>query len=203
MDIGAFERGLSTMVTLSAAPSPSVSGQTATLSVTVKAVPPGKGTPTGTVTFFQKVGQDNTSTAVVSSSHPSVFGQSVTFTVVVSAAAPGAGTPTGTVTFYDGVAPLGTGTLSGGKATLSTKTLAVGSHSITVIYGWDASFLGSTSAVLTQTVNGTGGDSVTAASVAVDAAIGALSPDEWGTALIDDLAGEQVSVGGRRTLGME
>jgi hypothetical protein len=123
--------------------------------------------------------------------------------VVVSAAAPGAGTPTGTVTFYDGVAPLGTGTLSGGKATLSTKTLAVGSHSITVTYGGDANFLGSTSAVLTQTVNGVGGNSMAAASVAVDAAIGALSADEWGTDLIDDLAGEQVSVGGRRAFRMD
>ena len=73
---------------------------------------------------------------------------------MVSAAAPGAGTATGTVTFYDGETPIGTGTLSGGKATLSTKTLAVGSHSITVVYGGDTNFLASTSAVLTQTVNG-------------------------------------------------
>ena len=105
------------------------------------------------------------------------------------------------MTFYDGEAPIGTGTLSGGKATLSTKTLAVGSHSITVVYGGDTNFLGSTSAVLTQTVNGTGASSVTAASLAVDAAIGALSADDWGTVLMDDLASEQVSVGTRRGSG--
>ncbi len=158
---------------------------------------------TSGASLTQTVNQDGTTAVVTSSLNPSTSGQKVTFTVVVSAAAPGAGTPTGTVTFYDGLAPLGTGTLSGGKATLSTKTLAVGSHSITVMYGGDTNFLGSTSAVLTQTVNGVGGNSVTADGLAVDAAIGALSADEWGTALIDDLAGEQVSVGGRRAFRMD
>jgi hypothetical protein len=48
---------------------------------------------------------------------------------------------------------LGTGTLSGGKATFLTNALAVGSHSITVSYGGDGNFTGSTSPVLSQTVN--------------------------------------------------
>jgi hypothetical protein len=70
------------------------------------------------------------------------------------ASAPGTAVPTGSVTFKDGNKSLGSKTLnSSGQATLSTSTLTRGSHSITVIYGGSTSFLGSTSPVLTQTVN--------------------------------------------------
>ncbi len=97
-----------------------------------------------------------TTTGLTSSVHPwSVFGQPVTFTATVTANSPGAGTPTGTVTFKDGT--LGTGTLNGsGQATFTTSTLAVGSHSITASYGGDATFSGSTSSPLTQTVKKAG-----------------------------------------------
>ena len=54
----------------------------------------------------------------------------------------------------DGSNSLGTVTLSStGQATLSTKTLAVGSHSLTAVYGGDISFNGSTSLTITQTVS--------------------------------------------------
>jgi hypothetical protein len=43
--------------------------------------------------------------------------------------------------------------LGAGHATFTTSTLAVGSRSITAVYGGSASFNGSTSPVLTQTVN--------------------------------------------------
>src|SRR5205085_2877258 len=89
-------------------------------------------------------------TALGSSPNPSVSGQSVTFTATVTS---GGGTPTGTVTFKDGTTTLGTGTLSAGKATFSTSSLAVGTHSITAAYGGAASFHGSTSSALSQTVN--------------------------------------------------
>ena len=89
--------------------------------------------------------------SLVSSLTPSALGQAVTFTATVKPAA-GSGTPTGTVTFNDGAATLGTGTLSGGTATLTTSALAGGAHSITAVYGGDANFAGSMSA-LTQTVN--------------------------------------------------
>ena len=92
-------------------------------------------------------------TALTSAPNPSVSGQSVTLTATVAAVLPGAGTPTGTVSFFDGGALLGTGTLAGGVATFSTSALAVGSHSLTAVYGGDASFTGSTSPVVTQTVN--------------------------------------------------
>jgi len=104
-------------------------------------------------TLNQVVNTANTASVVVSSASPSVFGVSVTFTATVAASAPGAGTPTGTVTFMDGISVLGSGTLSGGAATFSTASLAVGAHSITVVYGGDADFNGSTSPALTQTVN--------------------------------------------------
>jgi hypothetical protein len=90
-----------------------------------------------------------TATGVTSSLNPSTVGANVTFTATVSPSG-----ATGTVTFYDGATSIGSGTLSGGKVTLSTSTLARGSHSITATYGGDASFSASTSAVLTQTVNG-------------------------------------------------
>jgi hypothetical protein len=99
------------------------------------------------------VSQDGT-TAVVTSSVPNpVYGQSVTLKATVRASAPGSGTPTGTVTFYHGATVLGTATLSNGVATLNTKALSVGSNSITVVYGGNSNFLGTTSPALVLTVN--------------------------------------------------
>jgi hypothetical protein len=103
----------------------------------------------------QVVNQSSTTAVVVSNNNPSNFGQSVTFTATLSAVPPGAGTPTGNVTFKDGNTTLGSGALSGGVATFATTTLTAGSHSITAVYGGDANFSGSTSAVLTQFVTGT------------------------------------------------
>lgn len=94
-----------------------------------------------------------TTTKVASSLNPSVSGDKVTFTATLTATAPGAGTPTGTVTFKDGSTTLGTGTLATGKATFSISTLAEGTHSITAVFGGDASFTTSTSAALSQKVN--------------------------------------------------
>ncbi len=113
----------------------------------------------------QIVGQDSTTTTLISSVNPSLFGQSVTFTATVSVVAPGVGTPTGTVTFKDGATTLGTGTLAAGVATFSTATLTAGAHSITAVYGGDTNNATSTSAVLTQTVNQTGTSTTLASSV--------------------------------------
>ena len=96
----------------------------------------------------------STTTNLSSSASTSVFGQSVTFTATIGVVAPGAGVPTGSVTFKDGSTTLGTGTLnSTGQATFATTTLAVGSHTITAVYGGDPNFSGSTSAALAQTVS--------------------------------------------------
>jgi CBS domain-containing protein len=89
-------------------------------------------------------------TSVVSSSTPTVYGSTVTFTATVTNGA------TGTVTFKDGATTLGTGTLNGSSpntATFSTAALLAGSHSITAVYGGDSTFSGSTSSILTQTIN--------------------------------------------------
>src|SRR5437016_3062330 len=98
----------------------------------------------------QTVNKVGDSTSVASSNNPSIFGAALTFTATVTSAT---STPTGTVTFQDGAATLGPGTLSGGTATLTTSGLGAGVHSITAVYGGDASFASSTSPVLMQTVN--------------------------------------------------
>jgi subtilase family serine protease len=100
-----------------------------------------------------------TTTTVASSQNPSNYGDAVTFTATVTTN--GANAPTGTVTFNDGGAALGSGTLGtpsglSAQATFTTSTstpLSAGAHSITAVYGGDSSNAGSTSSVLTQTVN--------------------------------------------------
>jgi len=112
-----------------------------------------------------------TSTAVASSANPSNFGQSVTFTATVSSSA--SGTPTGTVTFKDGTTTLGSVALSSAKASFTTSTLAAGPHSITAVYGGTSSFAGSTSSVLSQTVDAvSGATSVSLNSSANPSAVG-------------------------------
>jgi hypothetical protein len=114
-------------------------------------------------TFTISVNKAATATTVSSSPNPSLAGQTVTFTATVIAVAPGIGTPSGTVTFKDGATTLGSATLDAtGKATLAVALLAAstptvssataGTHSITAVYGGAAMFLGSTSAILTQSV---------------------------------------------------
>jgi YVTN family beta-propeller protein len=91
-------------------------------------------------------------TTVNSSANPSVFAQSVTFTAAVTPQ--GSGTPTGTVNFNDGTTPICKAVpLSSGRASCTISTLAVGRHSVTAVYSGDSNFLGSTSPVLSQTVN--------------------------------------------------
>lgn len=92
-----------------------------------------------------------TTTTLAPSANPALAGQSVTFTATVQA---GAGNPaTGTVRFLDGSTTLGTATVSNNSAQLTTTALGAGSHAITAAYGGSTDFGGSTSAVLTETVN--------------------------------------------------
>jgi hypothetical protein len=108
----------------------------------------GSGPATSAVT----VSQDATTAVVTSSVSSPVYGQAVTLRATVTAATPGSGKPTGTVTFYDGTTKLGTAPLSNGVASIKTTALAVSSNSITVVYGGDVNFLGTTSAALSLTV---------------------------------------------------
>jgi len=103
------------------------------------------------VATYTGVFETPTTNTIQSSANPSTYGTVVTFTATVNPA------PTNgeTVTFKDGATTLGTGTLSGGQATFNTTAtqLVAGSHSITAIYAGDGAYRGSTSSVLTQTVN--------------------------------------------------
>ncbi len=104
-----------------------------------------------------------------------MVGQSVTFTATVTANAPGSGTPTTTVDFFDGATLLGSGLLNGAaQATFTTSALTQGSHPITAVYAGDANFNGSTSLILTQVVNATGG---TPSSTAL---VSSLNPSVFG-----------------------
>src|SRR5207253_1318238 len=96
----------------------------------------------------QTVNPAATSTGLTSSPNPSTFGQSVALTATVSPSA-----ATGTVTFKDGSTSLGTGTLSNGTATLTLSTLATGPHSLTAVYGGDATDAASTSPALSHADN--------------------------------------------------
>jgi hypothetical protein len=101
----------------------------------------------------QTVNKAATATTLTSSPNPSTFNQIVTFTATVAAVAPGSGTPAGSVIFKDGATALATVPLISGKAFFSTSTLAKGTHSMTAVYLGSANDLGSTSAIVTQTVN--------------------------------------------------
>jgi YVTN family beta-propeller protein len=102
----------------------------------------------------QVVNKTSTTTALSSNLNPSNLGQTVTFTATVTGSG---GTPTGNVTFYDSSTQMGTIALDGtGHAAYATASLTAGSHSITASYAGDTNFLGSTSPVLTQQVNGAG-----------------------------------------------
>ena len=96
----------------------------------------------------QDVGVGTSTTAVVTSGTPTTYGQSITFTATVTPSS-----ATGMVTFKSGGTTLGTVALAGGEAALTTTTLAGGTHSITAVYAGDGNVTGSTSPVLTQTVN--------------------------------------------------
>ncbi len=89
---------------------------------------------------------------LASSLNPSPFGTSVTFTATVAVLS-GVGSPSGSVQFFDGATAILAIPLAGTSATFSTALLGPGSHAITAVYSGDASFAGSTSAVLTQVVD--------------------------------------------------
>jgi hypothetical protein len=90
-----------------------------------------------------------TATTLTSNANPATLGQSVTFTATVTGQS-----PTGTVTFNDGTTAIcATVALSSGSATCMISALAVGSHSITAVYGGDTNNVASTSNIVTQQVN--------------------------------------------------
>ena len=91
------------------------------------------------------------SVTLTSSANPSTQEQSVTFSAAVSG--PG-GASAGNVEFEDGATILATESPdSSGKASFITSALGVGGHSIQAVYLGGGDYQGSSSAVLSQTVN--------------------------------------------------
>jgi hypothetical protein len=107
--------------------------------------------------YTQNVIQASTSTVVVSSVNPSVTGQALILTGTVSVTAPGTGARTGTVMFQDAGATItgcaAVAVSAAGTAVCAASFGTAGTHSITAVYSGDSNFSGSTSAVLTETVN--------------------------------------------------
>ncbi|MDQ3268299.1 MAG: Ig-like domain repeat protein, partial [Pseudomonadota bacterium] len=109
-----------------------------------------------------------TTTLLASSLNPATVGANVTFTATVSGS-----NPTGNANFTEGGSAIGgcsavalIGSGSSRTAACSTSTLAVGTHSIVANYGGNANNAPSTSAPLTQLINGAAsGSNVALASV--------------------------------------
>ena len=98
--------------------------------------------------------QGETSTTVSSSGSPSTAGDDVTFTAHVAATS-GSGNPSGQVRFFDATTQIGQDNVGGaGNASIKVNNLTVGSHSITATYQGSTTFETSTSAAITQVVEG-------------------------------------------------
>ena len=95
-----------------------------------------------------------TSTTVATSVSPTTVGTDVTFTAHVTATS-GSGNPGGPVAFFDGVTEIGQDNLDGaGDASIQVNSLTEGSHTITATYLGSSTFGTSTSAPITQVVEG-------------------------------------------------
>jgi hypothetical protein len=140
-----------------------ISGGQATLSVSllhpgnhsITATYAGNGSLVGSTSpgLTQVVHKANTKTTLTSAPNPSTSGHAVTFTATITPNFTGA--PTGTVRFRDNTTAtvLGTGAVNASRhATFTTTKLAVGTHSVSAIYGGDTNFNSSTSAAHNQIV---------------------------------------------------
>ena len=91
-------------------------------------------------------------TTLTSGTNPSLGGQAVVFTATITPVAPA---PGGSVTFQDGginVAGCVNRPVAARVATCRTAALTVGSHTVTAVYGGNATYATSTSAPVTQVV---------------------------------------------------
>jgi outer membrane protein assembly factor BamB len=104
--------------------------------------------PSTSAVITQTVSKATPVVTLSPSANPVTFGQSLTLIATVTPSY-----ATGKVTFSNGSATLGAATLSGGVATFSTSGLAVGTHSLTAVYGGDANDNSGTSTALTETVS--------------------------------------------------
>lgn len=108
-------------------------------------------TGSSSASVTETITQATTTTAISATPMSSSLGQSVTFTATIT---PTPNNPaTGSVLFLDSGTPIGSGTVSNNTAHFTSSTVGVGTHNITAQYGGDANFIGSTSTVVTETVN--------------------------------------------------
>ena len=98
----------------------------------------------------QAVTQATSTTALASSANPGTYGQTITLTAAITPQS--GGSATGSVSFLDGANPVGSAAVSGNSASVIV-TLSVGAHSLKAIYSGDTNVGGSTSPVLSETVN--------------------------------------------------
>jgi hypothetical protein len=106
--------------------------------------------PSASNTVQQVVNGQGSSTTVGTNKATVQVGASISFSAQVTGTS--GPIPTGMVTFKDGTATVGTATLTGGVAGYTTAELAPGLHLITAVYQGDATYAGSTSASLLETV---------------------------------------------------
>jgi hypothetical protein len=94
-----------------------------------------------------------TSISLTGTPNPGDLNQPVTLMATVSSQITPPLAPTGSLTFYDGSATLGSSQLSGpGTGSMTASFSAAGVHNITAVYGGNAYFSASTSAVLKETI---------------------------------------------------
>jgi hypothetical protein len=99
----------------------------------------------------QVVTKATTTTTLTSSPNPSNGNQLVTLAATIASGTPG--NVTGTVTFMRGQTVLGTASVSGSTAAMTIATLPAGSSNLNAIYSGDATYVGSTSPIITHVVN--------------------------------------------------
>ncbi len=105
------------------------------------------------ITTAHTVDKASTTTAITSSlTSSTVTGEAYTVSASVAAVSPGAGYPDGTVTIGDGTVTC-TGTLSLGAASCSMISTSSGSKNISAAYSGSTSYIISTAATVSHTVN--------------------------------------------------
>lgn len=86
-------------------------------------------------------------TTLAATPSPAAYGALVTLTATVTPAA-----ATGSVQFLNGSTSLGSANLASGQAQLAVSNLPTGSNSLTAVYSGDATYAGSTSAAVTESI---------------------------------------------------
>lgn len=133
-------------------------------------------------TVTQVVNHASSSVVLTSQTNPTTFGSTSLLTAIVTPSS-----ASGSLTFKDGSTTLATITLSHGSGSTiaGTNSLSVGSHSLTVVYSGNSTYLTSTSNTVTQTVGAAPVSSSSASSTSTNSVIqsGSSPGGGWSPAL--------------------